>query len=959
MGGAATFLFTDIQGSTKLLQELGDGYTDLLSRHHSVVRAATDAHNGREVDNAGDGFFLAFDEAADAIGTALEIQLALRDHPRLFVRMGIHSGSAKRVGNDYVGLAVHHAARVSAAAHGGQVLVTDEARIEVTDVTYIDLGMHRLKDLAEPIRIWQLDHEQLPHGFPPVRSLGVGGGNLPRPRTTFIGREDEVADIGTALSAGGLTTLTGPGGCGKTRLAIEAARAHGERFAGGTWFVELQAVADGADVLWSVARALGVPDATEEMLLSHVIARLGADPTILILDTCEHLVDACAEISDQLLTECPELRIIATSRELLGLPDEAARRVPSLQAEGSAAELFVERARRRDAKFADDPAVIGRICERLDGIPLAIELAAARTRHMSLTELESRLDDRFRVLTGSERRTLERHQTLEALVGWSYDLLSDEEARVLRFVAAFAATFTADDALAVADTDEGTIYRLVDRSLVEVVGDGRLHLLETVRLFAQQRLHDARESDAARGRHLAWVIEVAERAAVDSRGDRYLEALAAFDAVAADVKSSLEWAVRVDRRSDAARLGTAAAWVAGLASSRGTLVELIESLADVDVDLETKARLELGLAMMRYQQNKPTQDDFGARAHNHFLEAHLTDDNLFGWAVLADAITKAYSAHPDSVPAAEHAIEIATRRGDDVLAAYGHGIVAWAHMFHARLDDARDAVKVAREIGKRTGNAFIDGITAFWSGLMAMHASAWAEASRHYGEALPVFRSMGHKIPLQWTLDHMSQAALSLEDFESARAYVEEGIALSREFGLATGGSNFPNLLETGAVLERWFAAHAQAAMYLSEAVDILRKVDRPLDLTRMIARLAAEQAVLGDLDDAMRWAREALDLMPTLTSRVAASAARIDPPTSTVLHSVARVLLATGDARTAAAIYGAALALDEAKGITRYVPPSRLPDDLRSALGNSFEELVGDGRSLGDPLELASRTLG
>ena len=375
-----------------------------------------------------------------ALAASLDVQRRLRSHERLRVRIGVHTGPARELTEGFVGLAIHHAARVSAAGHGRQVLVTDEARTEVEGASFVDLGPHRLKDLAEPIRIWQLAHPELQTDFPPIRSLGIGGGNLPRPRTSFIGRSDDIAHIGTRLDQPGLLTLTGSGGCGKTRLAIEAARAHAALFPGGTWFVELQSIIDPSDVVPAVARALQVPETDRDSLLGHIVARLDRDPALLVLDNCEHLLESCAGLTDELLERCAELRVIATSRELLGVSGEVAQRISSLAVEGPAIELFFDRARRADPQFSahGSTETIQRICARLDGIPLAIELAAARVRHLTPDAIEAGLDDRFRVLTGSDRRAMQRHQTLDALISWSYDLLLEEK-QLLRALSVFAA----------------------------------------------------------------------------------------------------------------------------------------------------------------------------------------------------------------------------------------------------------------------------------------------------------------------------------------------------------------------------------------------------------------------------------------------------------------------------------------------------------------------------------------
>ena len=414
---------------------------------------------------------------------------------------------------------------------------------------------------------------------------------------------------GRRLDRSGLLTLTGSGGCGKTRLAIEAARAHAARFPGGTWFVELQSIIDPSDVVPAVARALQVPETDRDSLLGHIVARLDRDPALLVVDNCEHLLESCADLTDELLERCAELRVIATSRELLGVSGEVAQRISSLAVEGPAVELFFDRARRADPQFSPDGSTetIQRICARLDGIPLAIELAAARVRHLTPDAIEAGLDDRFRVLTGSDRRAMQRHQTLDALISWSYDLLVSEEAAFLRALSVFAASFTAQHAAAVAGADEAIAYRLVDRSLVEVVEDGRLHLLETVRLFAADKLAASGEAEAVRDRHFEVFAALAERGAMAMQGETLDDVLLEFETSAPDVRAALEWALRSNRSEEALRLAASTGWLVEATTMGATLGALVEEAVEIPTDDPVaKARMELAAAMSRALRNDMT-----------------------------------------------------------------------------------------------------------------------------------------------------------------------------------------------------------------------------------------------------------------------------------------------------------------------------------------------------------------
>ena len=544
--------FTDIEGSTRLLQRVGDRWASILVAHHRVIRAALDDHNGYEVDTAGDGFFVSFARATNAVGFAVDVQRALAADPVLGaenvrVRIGLHTGEVEVNGSDYLGLAVHHAARIASAAHGGQVLLSDATKTMASfrdddDIDYLDLGEHELKDLARPVRLHQLTSADLAREFPPVRALNARVDRLPVTRSTFVGRESDVAALRLRLASPGLTTLTGPGGCGKTRLAVEAVREALGELPGGAWFVDLRAAASGAQVEEKLVAAISVEN------VDAVAAKFRGEAAAIVLDNCEHLIDACADLVERLLDACPELRVIATSRDLLGIGAEVARRVPPLGSP-SAVKLFADRAGRVDGGFVVDEhnnATVARICTRLDGIPLAIELAAARVRHMSVDALEDRLDDMFRVLVGSDRRALQRHQTLEAVIDWSYQLLEPDERAVLRRLAVFAGGFdlAAADVVCAADGTADIVFRLVDRSLVErSVGD-RYHLLETIRAFGQVQLRDDGESDEVRHRHLEHFVAMADRLGPRLLGPEFFDLIDDLEVDVDNIRDAMEWSFR-------------------------------------------------------------------------------------------------------------------------------------------------------------------------------------------------------------------------------------------------------------------------------------------------------------------------------------------------------------------------------------------------------------------------------
>jgi predicted ATPase len=479
--GTVTFLFTDIEGSTRLLRELGSAYSDALAEHRRALREAFRRQGGLEVDTQGDAFFYAFAGASSAVAAAAEGQAALDGGPVL-VRMGLHTGRPERTAEGYVGLDVHLGARVAAAGHGGQVLISAATR-ELVDADVLDLGEHRLKDFADPVWIFQLGSER----FPPLKT--ISNTNLPRPASVFVGRERERAEVVSLLRDGvRLLTLTGAGGSGKTRLAIEAAAELVPEVKNGVFWVGLAPLRDPGLVVDTVAQSLGAK--------TGLVEHIGERELLLLLDNLEQVVASAPELAS-LVEACPNLQLLVTSRELLRVRGEVEYAVLPL-AEPDAVELFCSR-----AGLAPDDAV-EELCRRLDNLPLAIELAAARASVLSPRQLLERLSQRLDLLRGG-RDAEARQQTLRATIAWSYDLLAEEEQRVLARLAVFAGSFDLEAAEQVSDATVDTLQALVDRSLLRVTEERRFFLLETIRQYAAE----ARAGEPLR--HLAYFAEAAER----------------------------------------------------------------------------------------------------------------------------------------------------------------------------------------------------------------------------------------------------------------------------------------------------------------------------------------------------------------------------------------------------------------------------------------------------------------
>ncbi len=563
--GAVTFLFTDVEGSTRWWEEHPAEMGPALRLHDGIIRAAVEGHRGDVFATGGDGFAVAFNDPADAVQAALEAQDGLgiapwRDGLRLRVRMGIHTGSAEARDGDYFGPTLNRAARLMAAGHGGQILVSESTRalLEPEVWSLQDLGRHRLKDVTHPQQIFQVGTA----AFEPLRSIRGAVGNLARERTSFIGRERLIEDVVVAIEEGSLVTLAGVGGVGKTRLAIEVAFRFAESSGDGAWLCTLADAQNGGAVVDVVASALRVQPEAGLSASESLVSWLSNRQLLLVLDNCEHVIDAVADLVEDILDGAPNVRVLATSREGLALAGERLFAVSSLAlpkrvlvAESEAVQLFIARARDISGDFEPRPEVmetIGEICRRLDGIPLAIELAAARLEALSPADILGHLDQRFELLTGGRSRRRERHQTLRHTVGWSYDLLDATEQAVFRRLSVFAASFELDAAVEVGVAFElstmvvvDTLTSLCRKSLVQidhVDGQHRYRYLETIRAFAEELNEQTGELDAAMAALTAWFVSWAEAFPALFLACRIDAAYKAIDVEEPNLRRVLTWA---------------------------------------------------------------------------------------------------------------------------------------------------------------------------------------------------------------------------------------------------------------------------------------------------------------------------------------------------------------------------------------------------------------------------------
>ena len=578
--GTVTFLFTDIVGSTRLWDEHRSEMETALGRHDAIVRDAVDGHDGLVFSTGGDGVGAVFGRSLDAVGAAVEAQRALSAEPwpegaSLCVRMGLHTGEVQERDGDYFGPPVNRAARVMGAAHGGQIVLTDvTAGVlgAVAGIELVDLGAHRLRGTVEALRLFGVRAEGVPWIDRPLASVQEMRGNLPRPMTEWFGSVAELQRRASQLPNRRLVTLTGTGGVGKTRMALEVGWLVADEFPGGVWFLDLAAIADPAVVVSAIASTLSVGPQPGMSMVEAIVDWLRGRRLLLVVDNCEHVMAPVSELVAAVNASCETVTVMATSREPLGLPGERVVPIPSL-AVTDASDLFRDRAEAADAGVEFGPAdlaAISTICERLDGIPLAIELAAARARSATPADLLARLNDRFRLLRGSGRGGLERHQTLRATVAWSHHLLIETERLVFDRLSVFAGTFDRRSAEAVvsggvadglAPLDEPDVAdaldSLVDKSMVvaertERVTRYRLH--ETLRQYAEERLSDRGETEQLRNRHLGHYVSVAERAYAIWASARQVDADAIFDREWDNLRAAHHWAITTSDRASAERL---------------------------------------------------------------------------------------------------------------------------------------------------------------------------------------------------------------------------------------------------------------------------------------------------------------------------------------------------------------------------------------------------------------------
>ena len=746
--GTVTFLFTDIEGSTKLAQKYPDKWESLRARHHAILQSAMDVHNGYVFQIIGDAFCVAFHTASDALNAAVEAQLELQkeawEDKSITVRMGIHTGEARVRDHEYQGyLTMSFVQRIMSAGHGGQILLSNVVENLLRgqlpdDVTLRDMGEHKFKDVIQPVRVYQVVSLDLQSDFPALHALDVFPNNLPTQLNSFVGREKELADVKKLLQNAHILTLLGPGGTGKTRLSIQSASESLTEYTDGVWLVELAPILDPLLIPRTIAIAIGLREEPQRPVIDMLCDYLSEKKMLLLLDNCEHVVDACAHMADRILRVASNLRILASSREALGIAGEVTYRVPSLGlpdlnhlppveslSQYEAVRLFIDRASSAVPTFAvtnDSAPSLAQICHRLDGIPLAIELAAAKIRVLSVEQIAKRLDDRFRLLTGGSRTALERHQTLRAAIDWSYNLLPPLEQTLFCRLSIFMDGWTLEAAEYVCSAEDpdkssfgdnirsedilNLIEQLINKSLVikeELQSETRYHMLETMRQYANEKLG---ESDVLHKQHAAYFLNLAETI------EPYLEK-----------PEPASWLGKLEREHN--NLHAALRW----AHDKG--------------QVELGLRLASGLCLFWLMRGYLSE---GLAQIGKFLS--LSEGSV-------NATTRA--------KALDHAGTLARYQGD----------LTHAHEWIA------ESLSLRRELGEHHGVA--DSLSNL--GFVVLHQGDFLQARQLYSEALSIHRELDNQQGVADSLSHLALMAFYEGDYESAQAMDDSSLAIWRSLG--------------------------------------------------------------------------------------------------------------------------------------------------------------------------------
>jgi predicted ATPase/class 3 adenylate cyclase len=891
--GTVTFLFTDIEGSTRLLQQLGDKFASLLAEQQRLLGEAFETHNGSVVHTQGDSFFVAFSSALDAVNAVVKSQRALAAHPwtdgvSIRVRMGLHTGVAQISESDYVGIDVHRAARIATAAHGGQVLLSQTTytlvESELPDgVRLRDLGKHRLKDLRQPKQLYQLVIPGLPADFPPLKSLELSPNNLPIQLTSFIGRSKEIGEVKLLLSEGRLLTLTGPGGSGKTRLAVEVAAEMIEDFADGVFFVALAPITDPGLVASTIAQSLGIIETAGRSIVDGLKDYLQMKSLLLLLDNFEQAISA-APLVAELLAASSELKILITSREGLRISGEQEYPVPPLAlpnlsqlpsleslSQFAAVELFIQRAQAIKPNFrltnGNAPAV-AEICYRLDGLPLAIELAAARIRLLPPNAMLARLEHRLEFLTSGARNLPARQQTLRNAIAWSYALLNENEQKLFRCLSVFVDGCTVEAVEAVMGDNPTRVSildhlgSLLNKSLLREVedtnGEPRFLMLEVLREFGLEQFEASSEQATIRHRHANFFLALAEQAEESLESAEQVQWMNSMEQEHDNLRAALEWSITAEGTGE---ICLRLAGTLGLFwETRGYFSEGRERLSAVLLTetaqgrTAARAKLLARAAELAYRQSDyPATTVFAAESLAIYREVGDEQGIASALIKLANAATEVgdYAAASGYL---EEALEIWRKQE------YKHGIaralisLGWTALKSGNYSLANKRLEEALVLSRELGDTRSIGFELSGLGEVALRQSDYVRATRLLEESLELRRQLGNKWGVGVSLGTLGWVAMREGDRDRTVARLGESLEVRREIGDKGGSAWCLERLAEVAQAE----SQAEKAVRLFGAASALRasigSVIDPVDQPEYERNLTSLRAELGEERFTAKW---------------------------------------------------------------------------------------------------------
>lgn len=914
--GNVTFLFTDIEGSTKLSQKFPDSLSAALNKHNEILNKVIESYNGFVFKKIGDAYCCAFEKAEDAVKAAVEAQIDLAnekwDESVIKVRMGIHSGNAEWNGNDYMCfITLARAARVMSAAYGEQILISNDAYenyfhhksaaggtkpqrkndtdtdnnvmslcdLVVDNLSFRDLGERRLKDVIQPIRLFQIVAKGLREDFPPLKTLDARPNNLPIQLTNFIGREDDMKITKQLLKDSRLLTITGTGGAGKTRLSLQTGADMIDDFANGVWFLELAAISDPDSVPIAFINIFGLKEEPRKTPEETLKGYLKDKEILIILDNCEHLIEVCAEITEKLLLYCPGLKIIATSRELLNIAGEQIYKIPPLTlpdlnkndspdqlSQYESVRLFIERALGVNPKFRinkkNAPAIAG-ICSYLDGIPLAIELAAAKIKVLSPEKIYERLDDSFNLLSGGKRTALPRQQTLKALIEWSYDLLTHTEKTLWSRLSVFSCGWTLEAAEEICSDETINKYEILkhltglsEKSIIIYdESKERYKLIETIKKYGREKLENENEIFS---KHLDYFSTLVQKAIPELKGDNVKLWLDIFEADHNNFLSAIEWGVKNKEVEKGAIVAIALGIFWEIRGQYTTGIRIIEIILHKQAELskDTKANLlNLSGNLHRYQGNFDSARKIFEESMT--IKREIGDKQGISTAII-NLGTLAFSQgdFEKAKKFFEESIAIKRELGDKIGIAGSMNNLGGLAFSQGEYKHAKkfymESLAIRKEIGDK------QGIAASLNNLggLELYQGNYKKAKKFFEESLVIKREFKDKKGIATLLGNLGTVAKTQGDYVQTRKIYEESLSVFREIGDKKGIADFLNNLGDLAGIQR---DYVKAKKFYEESLPVFREIGDKQGIASSLSNLGNMVNLVGDYEQAKKFIKESL----------------------------------------------------------------------------------------------------